>query len=1106
MIRVGAVDQSQRLVDRKARGAMAESQVGLVPKGSFIRASKVDEFRMFAEQKVKRLSQDSPRVQPKILSGAEFTLNKLNLSELEVYGREKEITQLKKSFQDVIDKQNKSVISIVGYSGVGKSLLALQLRPMVLEKQGFFCVGKFDQQNRAEPYKAFANAFSELVEQCLARDESFVANLKEKLKELVKSDGKLLCSIVPELQKLFGDAMDNARESTVAVEMLEGRINQVQLAFQRLVRVLSQPSHPLVMVIDDVQWIDQPSLHLLDAIGTDPRAKCLLLLTTARESEMDDENHPFIKKLHDMQEEGILVDRIHVENLDLDATNMIVSTALRSTLDFTLPLAEIVHARTLGNAFFVVQFLQSLLDQGLLSYIFGPNVWSWDLECIRSLEATDNVAQLMMKKMKQSGRQSEVMMQVAACLGQSFEEDTLMMILKNQDLEEETRSMDGDIKRGDVSFKDSTAVLRASINQGLLEQHGSTISFVHDQIQTAALSLDVDGQSPKRMVRIGQYLLSQAVGAVREHHLLLAVDLCNNGRSFLDKDEHRKLAGYNLEAGQAAMQKGSFAVALKYFECGLSCLGDAYWSRHEHLALELTNKAAQAAAYCGGQEDRMDEHLVSVISQDMPLENKMEAYFMKIRSLGMREKFEEAITVGIQVLKSMGIHIPSRPSPVSALIELNKTKKAFKNHTLSSLSNLPVLEDERHIFELCVLSSLLPPSYSVSSNLLLLVCCRGTRKSLEYGVCKFFPGFVSAFGMICRALGKSKEASMYAQVALTIGERPCFKEVLPSVILIVYALIHHWQNDLRSIEKPLWYGYQEGIRLGDIEYSLHCLAWHDQSLFVTGARSLDVLVPEMEEHINTFKLCQHKWNFLTQFLVLQMCRNLQGASKDPTSLLGKEINGEELLEMSGRANMTVVHQFALSYKMQLMYLFGHYEESGYYAQQTLDFGVKTGIGGPNIPRHFFFRGLVAVALANSRRHCLGWSAGRKSLRTARQAIRSLEKWTQEGSADCLHMTDLLKAEMAAIHTKPHTITTAAELYKIAIRNANRGFFVNDTALAHERAGLFYLENGNDDSYYWASYHIDCAIQCYRSWGAKAKVHQLMENHKAILNNGAGTNT
>jgi predicted ATPase len=134
------------------------------------------------------------------------------------------------------------------------------------------------------------------------------------------------------------------------------------------------------------------------------------------------------------------------------------------------------------------------------------------------------------------------------------------------------------------------------------------------------------------------------------------------------------------------MYKGAYSTAQHYYEEGLVALGDNLWSEHQSLAIKLTTMAAEAA-YCNGRMDDMEKHLTRVLSQNVPLEQKMPAFFTRIRSFGAQEKFREAVSVGLHVLEQLGIaKISPSPNLLKALWELRKTKKALQKHTLASLT------------------------------------------------------------------------------------------------------------------------------------------------------------------------------------------------------------------------------------------------------------------------------------------------------------------------------------------------------------------------------------------------------------------------------------
>ena len=82
---------------------------------------------------------------------------------LRVVGRNEEHQNLLEYFQD----KNTKMVTVVGPSGLGKSVVAQQLQETIVKKGGVVCCGKFDVQNRADPYQAFVEAIKSFVSQLL---------------------------------------------------------------------------------------------------------------------------------------------------------------------------------------------------------------------------------------------------------------------------------------------------------------------------------------------------------------------------------------------------------------------------------------------------------------------------------------------------------------------------------------------------------------------------------------------------------------------------------------------------------------------------------------------------------------------------------------------------------------------------------------------------------------------------------------------------------------------------------------------------------------------------------------------------------------------------
>ena len=85
-----------------------------------------------------------------------------------------------------------------------------------------------------------------------------------------------------------------------------------------------------------------------------------------------------------------------------------------------------------------------------------------------------------------------------------------------------------------------------------------------------------------------------------------------------------------------------------------------------------------------------------------------------------------------------------------------------------------------------------------------------------------------------------------------------------------------------------------------------------------------------------------------------------------------------------------------------------------------------------------------------------------------------------------HRYDLMRAELAAVDGDNEIAITA---YQASIDNARKHAFSNDLALATERMGLFFLNNGNLTE---ASNYLKQSAQLYEAWGSIRKADHVMK--------------
>ena len=178
------------------------------------------------------------------------------------------------------------------------------------------------------------------------------------------------------------------------------------------------------MFFDDLQWLDAATLDLLEDLLIRSDLQHLMLIGAYRDNEVD-ATHPLARKLETIRQAGAQAQEIRLAPLGRDDLWQLIADALHCESERVAPLAHLVQEKTDGNPFFVIQFLHTLVDEGLLA--FDPDVarWRWDLDHIHTKSYTDNVVDLMVGKLSRLPVEAQQALQQMACLGNTAERTML---------------------------------------------------------------------------------------------------------------------------------------------------------------------------------------------------------------------------------------------------------------------------------------------------------------------------------------------------------------------------------------------------------------------------------------------------------------------------------------------------------------------------------------------------------------------------------------------------------------------------------------------------------------------------------------------------------
>ncbi|NNM33487.1 MAG: serine/threonine-protein kinase PknK, partial [Gemmatimonadetes bacterium] len=394
-----------------------------------------------------------------------------------LYGRKQELTLLQQALERSRSGPGE-VVLVEGYSGIGKTALVGALAGRAVEDGGRFVSGKFDQLVRGAPYTAIRQAFRELMRQVLVGSDTQIRAWSGAVSEALGQAGQVIVDFLPELGRILGPQPAVAELGPAEAQ------NRFSRLFREFVRATTGPERPLVLFLDDLQWIDSASRDLMRVVLSNWPSSGLLVVGAFRNNEVGPD-HPLMELIQDLSSSGTSVSSIRLEPLGQESLDTFVADSLRGDAEHGAPLASLIARKTGGNPFFVTQFMRSLAERDLLVPDRSSGVWAYDLDGIEKQPSTPNVVDLLAGRIERLPDAACEALKMAACLGNRFDERTLTIVSggDRQQVRESLRVAlaEGFLLRGDEV---------GDANAGTLEGEGpSTYRFLHDRVQQAAYVL-----------------------------------------------------------------------------------------------------------------------------------------------------------------------------------------------------------------------------------------------------------------------------------------------------------------------------------------------------------------------------------------------------------------------------------------------------------------------------------------------------------------------------------------------------------------------------------------------------------------------------------------
>ena len=317
------------------------------------------------------------------------------------FGRIEERAALDGALQQLASGHS-AVFVIEGDPGIGKSRLLAEVQALAAERGLRRLQGDADSIERTSAYVAWRGLLGDL----LGIDETVVGQTLPVA---------VLARLAPitDLQArvpLLNDILPLGLDDSEFTRELEGEVRAA--ALRALLLELLAGQTPLLIVIDDAQWLDSASWALLMAVV---RGVAPLLLVCATRPVPEAEQGAELRELLRREQSTVL----RLEGLAIDDVAALIRERL-GVEEVSVQLVSFVFERTQGNAFFIEQLVLALRDARLIEISEGQCQIRAGVDLATHANLPDTVEGVITQRIDHLDPTEQLSLKVASVVGRAF--------------------------------------------------------------------------------------------------------------------------------------------------------------------------------------------------------------------------------------------------------------------------------------------------------------------------------------------------------------------------------------------------------------------------------------------------------------------------------------------------------------------------------------------------------------------------------------------------------------------------------------------------------------------------------------------------------------
>lgn len=306
--------------------------------------------------------------------------------------------------------QEGSYCMIRGDWGSGKSNLFTNFCQTLNTRGIKYFRNHFTEQNSMTPYSAFSEMLDSFVADIANYDNKERVSERARLAKTVSGCTDLIFAINRKMEKFLPPS-----QTLPVIDSYKEQQRNVKLLASFFLSLYPKDK-PYVLLLGDIHHADPASLSLIAEMVTQLPEHRVFMISSYRDNALSENEYlsNFLKTEH----ADFSYDDVPLAPFDANRMCGFLSELLTVSKENCRVLADYVLEKTEGNPYFALNFVRSLLEEGVISIHNGLIDQDWD--ALRNLSSNEDMTDIITRRMESLSQDCIDFLEIAAVVGQEF--------------------------------------------------------------------------------------------------------------------------------------------------------------------------------------------------------------------------------------------------------------------------------------------------------------------------------------------------------------------------------------------------------------------------------------------------------------------------------------------------------------------------------------------------------------------------------------------------------------------------------------------------------------------------------------------------------------